>query len=135
MIVLAAIALASLTRVAGRPDERHAASRLEHALRERVERPQRPPELIRIERELLLGVSSAGHLHRRLLPILRDAAATRLAANHDVELDRRPERARALLGDEAWELLRPDRPEPEDRIAPGLPLARIGALVDTLERL
>jgi len=135
VIVLAAIALASLTRIVSQRDERHTASRLELALRERVERPQRPPELIRVERELVLGSSSAGHLHRRLLPILRDVAATRLAANHEVDLDRRPGRARELLGDEAWELLRPDRPEPADRNAPGLPLARIRSLVDRLEAL
>lgn len=135
VIVLAAIVLASLTRVVAQRGERHEPSRFEHALRERSERPQRPPELIRVERELVLGSTSAGQLHRRLLPILRDVAATRLAANHDVELDRRPARARELLGDEAWELLRPDRPEPDDRDGPGLPLARIRSLVDRLETL
>jgi hypothetical protein len=135
VLVLAAIALATLTRVARGTSEWQAASQFEYALRGGVETRVRPPELVRTEREIMLGIASAGHLHMRLLPILREAAAARLAAHHNVELDRRPDAARALLGDKAWQLLRPDLPPPEDRNAPGLPLARVRDLVDTLERL
>ena len=35
-----------------------------------------------------------------------------------------------MLGDDAWELLRPDRPPPADRTAPGLSLRRVRELVD-----
>jgi len=135
VLVLAAIALAALTRLTRAASEWQAASQFEHALRSEDESPVRPPELVRTEREITLGSANAAHMHMRLLPILREAAAARLAAHHNVELDRRPEAARALLGDEAWQLLRPDRPAPEDRNAPGLPLRRIRGLVDTLERL
>jgi hypothetical protein len=135
VLLLAAIALASLTRVAQPYFERRHPSAFEHALQARDERPARPPELIRTERELTLGVASAGHAHRRLLPLLREAAAARLSSRHGVELERRPQRARELLGDEAWQLLRPDRPEPADRNAPGLPLALVAALVDRVESL
>jgi hypothetical protein len=86
---------------------------------------------VRIEREITLGTTSAGHLHTRLLPLLRGAAAARLA----IDLELQPERARAALGDETWELLRPDRPAPAERNGPGLPLTRVRELVDSLERL
>jgi hypothetical protein len=135
VLVLAAIVLATLTRLARGASEWREASQFERALRTGADTPVRPPELVRTEREITLGSVSANHLHTRLLPILRGAAAARLAAHHRVELEHRPDAARALLGDEAWELLRPDRPPPEDRNAPGLPLRRLRALVDTLERL
>ena len=86
---------------------------------------------MRIEREITFGTTSAGHLHTRLLPLLREAASARLG----IDFELHPERARAALGDETWELLRPDRPEPADRNAAGLPLRRIRAVVDSLERL
>ena len=78
-----------------------------------------------------LGASSAGHLHTRLLPLLRDAAMARLG----IDFDLHPGRARAALGEETWELLRPDRPAPVERNAPGLPLRRVRAVVDRLEQL
>jgi hypothetical protein len=133
-VALAALGLLALTRAA------HAAavrspSIFEYSLTPRPEGRVRPPELIRIEREITLGAASAAHLHRRLLPLLREAAATRLSARHHVDLVRRPEAARELLGDDAWDVLRPDRPEPLDRNAPGLSLRRIARLVQTLEQL
>ncbi len=134
VLLLAAIALASLTRLA-QPSLGRSPSRFEDALRARGERPLRPPELVRTERELTLAAASAGHAHRRMVPLLREAASARLYAQHGVELSRRPERARQLLGDETWELVRPDRPEPADRNGPGIPLARIAAVIDRLERL
>lgn len=135
VLALAAVALAALTRLAQTVEERRRASAFDAALRRRDERPMRPPELVRTERELTLGIANAGHLQRRLLPLLRDAAAARLAQKHGVELERRPEAARELLGDETWELLRPDRPDPVDRNAPGISFARVRALVDRLEAL
>jgi MoxR-like ATPase len=97
----------------------------ERALTRKPEPPGRPSELVRVERELTLGTSSAGQLHNRLIPLLRDAAVARLG--RDLSRER--------LGDEAWELLRPDRPEPEDRNAPGVSLRRVRSVVSTLERL
>jgi hypothetical protein len=130
VLTLAAVGLAALTRVLRSASELPPPSQLEHALRPQPEEPMRPPELIRTEREIRLGTSSAWYLHTRLAPILREAAAAR-----GVDFERRPDVARALLGDDVWELLRPDRPEPADRSAPGIPLARLRATVDVLERL
>lgn len=133
-VALAALGLLALTRAA-RAASARSPSIFEYALRPRAEARVRPPELIRIEREITLGAASAAHLHRRLLPLLRESAATRLFARHHVDLTRQPEAARSLLGDDAWDVLRPDRPEPANRSAPGLSLRRIARLVQTLEQL
>jgi hypothetical protein len=135
VLALAAIALGGITRVLRGSSEWDEPSRFDAALRAKPPERVRPPELVRIERDIVLGMSNAGHMHARLLPVVREAAATRLRARHNVDLDRRPELSRSLLGDDAWELVRPDRAEPADLYAPGLPLKRIRELLDALERL
>ena len=131
VLVLAAIALASLTRSLSERVEQRPVSHFEYLLERKPDQPTRPPELLRIERELTLGVSSAAHLHNRLLPLLRDVAAARLG----YELERRPDAAAARLGDEAWQALRSDATAPTEPAAPGLPLGRIRRVVDALERV
>jgi hypothetical protein len=125
VLALAAIAIVSLVRQLGARGEQQPPSLFEHALSRKPEQPTRPPELVRIEREITLGTTSTGHLHTRLLPLLREAASARLG----------PRLTREQLGDEAWELLRPDRPEPVDRNAPSISLRRVRSIVTTLERL
>ena len=63
------------------------------------------------------------------------AASARLASRHGIELERRPEAARAMLGEDVWELLRPDRPEPADRHGPGVPREQVAAVIEALESL
>jgi hypothetical protein len=109
--------------------------RFEAALRQRTSATSPPEELVRMERELVLGSADADHAQRRLLPLMRTAAAARIAARHGFELERRPDEARALLGDDAWELLRPDRPEPPDRHGRGVPEAKIAAAIARIEAL
>ena len=134
VVVVGGLVVLALTRTP--PDEPIAEpSLLEDALRPRRAGRLRPPELVRVERELVLGMESQGHLHQRLLPLLRAAAAARLAAKHHVDMERRPQAAREILGDEAWELLRPDRPEPVDRQAPGIRRAQLTRIVDVLESI
>ncbi len=111
------------------------AGRFEAALRSKKPPPQEPVELLRMERELVLGSADADHAHRRLLPLLRGTAAARISARHGFELGRRPEAARALLGEEVWELLRPGRPKPADRHGPGVPRASIAAVIERVESL
>jgi hypothetical protein len=134
-LLVAAIALAGLVRLSRAGGGKRRARRFESALRGRTATAQQPVELLRMERELVLGMAEAAHAHRRLLPLLRAAAAARLASRHGIELERRPEAARALLGEEAWELLRPDRPAPADRHAPGVPRERVVAVIERLESL
>jgi hypothetical protein len=131
VLALAAIALIALARVARTAEEwERATSELAAALAPRKPVRVRPGELVRTERDLRLGVASAVELHARLLPKLRDTAAARLAARGAALSE-----AREALGPDAWELLRPDCPVPEDRTAAGVPLRRIAALVDAVERL
>ena len=94
----------------------------------------RPATLARVEREVTLATGTAFDVHFRLRPVLREVA-TGLLARRGVDLDRSPSRAEPLLGPTVWELVRPDRPTPDDRAAPGLPLATIEQSVDDLERL
>jgi hypothetical protein len=125
VLALAAVALGAITRLLRSRAEPTPVSTFELALTPTPAAPGRPPELVRVEREIVLGTTSAGHLHTRLLPLLRDAAVARLGTRMTPE----------ALGNDAWELLRPDRPEPVDRNAPGLTLRRLRELVTTLERL
>ncbi len=120
-----------------------------HALRDTVPRlqsvfdppgqttptPHRLPELERVEREVTLAAASAYDVHFRLRPTLRDTAATLLAAGRGVSLDLQPERARQLLGEEAWELVRADRKPPADPRGPGLDRARLERVLTSLESL
>ena len=111
------------------------ASRFEATLRSKKPPPPEPVELLRMERELVLGSADADHAHRRLLPLLRGTATARISAHHGFELERRPEAAQALLGDDVWELLRPDRPKPEDRHGPGVPREQVIAVIEQVESL
>jgi hypothetical protein len=133
VVLVAAIALLLLVRHSR--GSRGARARFEQALGRQPPAPPEPVELLRIERDLELGIAGAAHAHHRLLPILREAAAARLGAHHGIELERRPDAARELLGDEVWELLAPDRPEPADRFDPGVPRERIAAVIERVESL
>ncbi len=81
------------------------------------------------------SVASTFHLHARLRPILREIAAYRLSMRFGVDLDREHERAQELVGGDAWELVRPERPTPSDRLAPGPPASHLNKVVEELERI
>jgi hypothetical protein len=86
-------------------------------------------------RDLELSTYNAFHLHARVRPLLRDVAAHRLRARYGVELDAEPGRARELVGAAAWELVRPDRPPPDDRLAAGPRMGELAVVVDELEAI
>ncbi|HEU5489386.1 MAG TPA: hypothetical protein VFU84_01220 [Gaiellaceae bacterium] len=94
-----------------------------------------PPSLARIEQEVALGVAGSFDLHYRLVPRLRSVAAGLLDARRNLSLTASPDRARALLGDEAWVLVRPDRATPPDRLGPGIAQAELRRVVDALEAI
>lgn len=94
----------------------------------------RPASLARVEREVTLAIGTAFDVHFRLRPLVIPLA-TGLLLRRGVDPKRRPDEARALLGPELWDLIRPDRPAPDDRTAPGIPLAVAERIVDDLERL
>ncbi len=123
-LVLGAVALAALvpqlaTRSRRRP-ARH--------------RQLRPAGLDRLEGMIGSGRHTAGDIQVRVRPVLREIAAA-LLRRRGVRLDAEPEQARALLGDELWEIVRPGRPRPRDHRAPGLELGALERFVEQLERL
>ena len=126
---IAVIRLVGRTRRRLLPGER---SEFDDALHRRVERPVRIAERDKLAREVQLGMQTAFDLHYRLRPTLVEIAQNRLAGR-GVRLE--SERAHGLLGEEAWEVLRPDRPPPQDRNAPGIGAAELNELVGTLERI
>jgi len=102
-------------------------SDLASALNERPERAGQVPQLAKVEREVTLAIGNAYDLHTRLLPHLREIAAARL--------ERRGQRAGPDTLGRWWDLLRPDRPEPSERFAPGIPEHELRELVADLERI
>jgi hypothetical protein len=92
-----------------------------------------PPSLTRIEREVALGVAGSFDLHFRLVPRLRSLAAGVLRARRNVSLETSPDAARAILGDEPWELVRPGRPAPENRLGEGVRPEALARALDALE--
>ena len=96
-----------------------------------------PPDTgeLTLVRDLELSTYSAFHLHTRVRPVLRDVAAHRLRTRYGVELDAEPTRARELVGAACWELVRPDRQPPENRLAVGPSVPELRLVVDELEAI
>jgi hypothetical protein len=102
-------------------------SEFDRALAEGVVRDKPLHEVERMTREVTLGAATAYDLHVRLLPQLRQIAQAQL------------ERSGRTMSPETvgrwWELLRPDRPAPENRHAAGISPSELRALVSDLERM
>ncbi len=120
-----------LTLVAATRGERAQPSAFERALRPaKPPQPNRPLELDRLERDVTLGVNGAFHLRQKLLPQLREVAAQRLADRRGASLSEQ------TVGADAWDLLRPEGPDGyRDRYGRGVPIERLEALTDELERI
>ena len=100
-----------------------------------VRAPARASQPRQVANELGAAASRALELHYRLRPRLRAIAADRLAANHGLELDGDSEQSRHLLGEEAWDLLSPDREPPEERFGPGPGVEQLARIVRAVEAL
>jgi hypothetical protein len=97
--------------------------------------PVIPAQLLAIERLVSNSRVNAVHVHAYLRPVLAEVADQRLTARGR-SLPRLSEPAgRRLLGDELWEIIRPERPFPEDRYGPGLSLPQLDAMLGRLEAL
>jgi hypothetical protein len=130
LIFLGGLALLGLVVSTGRSGEDAPDSPFAAVRRPRRRAPVMLPELDRLGRELSLGTQSAFDFHVRLRPVLYEIAEARLAAR-----GRRLEEAEGLLGSEAWELIRPNRPPPIDRHAAGADPAAVRRFVDALEKI
>ena len=114
-------------------------ARVPSARRPRERPPARPrrtlPGDLGAVTDLVTGHrSTAADVHRHVRPLLREISAARLA-RRGIGLDRDPEPARDLLGEDLWELVRADRPAPVTRDAPGMTLAELTAFTDRLEAM
>jgi hypothetical protein len=92
-----------------------------------------PPALARLAHLSALGVAGSFDLHHRLRPRLRAIGAGVLETRRRISLDGQPDAARQALGAETYELLRADRPRPQDRLARGLEIAELRRVVERLE--
>jgi hypothetical protein len=133
VLVLCAVALGLTLRALRRTYP--AATPLSPATKRTRSRRSPPSSLARIEHETALGVASTFDLHYRLLPRLRAVAAGLLATRRAISPDADPDAARRVLGDETWDLVRRDRPPPEERLARGIQPTELGRVVESLERL
>jgi hypothetical protein len=92
-------------------------------------------ELEQLARRLAAAQRNAFELDTRLRPVVLQIARAQLAYGHGIDLDRRPERARALVGERTWELIRPDERPRASTVSGGWSLRELGELVAELERL
>lgn len=75
----------------------------------------------------------------QLIPFLqravREIAMHRLFIHHDIVLDREPDRARHLLGEEAWEMIEPVVSAGDKPPWTAISFAKLAAVADALESL
>jgi len=95
-----------------------------------------PPEALQKLDALLNGVvAGASDMHVGLRPVLRDIALDRLHTCRGIDLDRSPEAARELIGDQLYDIVRPDRRPMQDRGSSGVAPKVIDSMVTALEEL
>lgn len=105
------------------------------SLRRRSVAVERPGSLARLEREVSMAGSSAFDVHYRLRPALVQLAVGLLSSRRGIDLEREPLRSQAVLGDDVWELVRPDRPQPAQRLGAGIAPADLERVITALEQV
>jgi hypothetical protein len=130
VVFLGALLLLALARVTGGRQEPH-----RRPLRPLDEPSDRIVELDRLERDVVLATGSELEQHVRIKPLLRDVVEHRLWVSRGIRLEESPERARKVLGDELYELVKPGRPDPNARWFRGLDLHGLGRVLDQIEAL
>ena len=102
--------------------------------RPRVRRGPPPAQFVRLERIVEWSTDNGMSAHTRLRPVLVEIAEARLL-RRGLRLERDVEESQRLLGPDVWELVRPGRPTPRARDAPGIPPHRLEEMLDVLEAL
>lgn len=100
-----------------------------------VVRLERPASLAQLERGVAMAEASAFDLHYRLRPVLVELTGELLATRHGIDLQRDSGPAHAILGDDVWEIVRPDRPEPRERLADGISAETLARVITSLEHV
>ena len=93
-----------------------------------------PAQAERVDRLVRAGVRHAEGVHHQLRPLLTEAVEPVLA-RRGLALDAADPRVREALGDELWELVRPDRPRPPDPWGPGIDRGALDRIAGRLEAL
>jgi hypothetical protein len=135
LLAIAALLLCTLARSVAQVGPVTSGSVLDLAPRGKGVPEGRLPELETLTRLIMFASWSTTDVHYRLRPILREVAAHRLAAHRAIDLAEQPGAARAVVGEAAWELLRPDRPDPADRHGSGMEISALAAVIDALEKI
>jgi hypothetical protein len=133
LLLLAAVALRLLVRLVQLAHPPAPPSALDAALNRRPQRQRPPAELESLARMLALASVSGVYVHNRLRPELRAIARELLFSRQGIDLDAEPEAARAALGPAVWDLVRPDREEPDGYETAGLPPPALARVVADLE--
>ena len=112
------------------------AARTELRRRLATRRADAPPlrQLRQVDKTLGAARASEVGVDRQLRPLFRAIAAMRLA-HRGVDVDRHPEEAREILGEELWELVRADRPTASNLFAGGLSTTGLQSLIERLEQI
>jgi hypothetical protein len=110
-------------------------SPVDQALQPRPPRPGHVEELDKIRREVTIAQTTAFDLHFRLRPTLRRIASELFWSRRGIELDGDPDAARHALGEETWQVVRADRPVPDDRFGPGIERESLRRVVAALEAI
>lgn len=133
-LFLGAILLLALVRLTkhGTRGERSSFDRLAEG---RPSEPEQLPELARMERNVVLATAKQFDSRQRIRPILREIAEHRLATSRGIYMEDDPDRAREVLGEEAWDLIHFDQDELDRRRGRGLELERLERVVESLERI
>jgi hypothetical protein len=134
VLAVAAVLLLALVRTIGLRNRAPVPSAFDSALAAMRRRPANAAAAPLVH-DLRLSRLSAFHLHVRLRPLLSEIAAHRLWTKYGVDLAAEPVRAHELVGPAAWEVVRPDRAAPADRLARGPATAELVKIVTELERL
>ena len=135
ILLLAAFGLTHLLLALHRSLPRAGPSPVDLALQPSHERPAQLEEIERIQRELQIAQTTSFDLHFRLRPTLRRIASELLRSRRGIDIDGDSPAARQALGDETWELVRGDRPPPENRFGPGIDRAALHRVVDSIEAI
>lgn len=99
-------------------------------LRKPVAPERRPADLEQMERVLGWGRYAPGDFNYEVRPLLRRLVAHRLIERHGVDLDERPEAARAIVSSELWELVVSKQSSEDGRVIRTVDITR---MVDEIE--
>ncbi len=91
----------------------------------------RSVRLARLETSLTYATESAGQYHRTVAPLLRELVTERLRRRHGIDIEHSPAAARAIIGEELWQLFERDRPAHHD--GPGPQPVQLAQLVAAVE--